>query len=236
MDRYNQKKEKIQNYKKLYYQLNKEKLIKQSKENYAKNIEHKKKKAKEYYYNNKEMCKQKATEYRKNNLDALKERQHKRYIANKEKILLRQKKYYQEHKIDRQNYWKQYRKQHKDKINAYIKNKKANNELFEFSNRIRNLILKSIKKMGYTKNSKTYQILGCDYKTAYNYLLDTYKKNYGEDYNFKEKVHIDHIIPISKAKSQNEVIELCNYKNLQLLKEKDNLKKSNKLNWEIKEE
>ena len=31
-----------------------------------------------------------------------------------------------------------------------------------------------------------------------------------------------------------EVIKLCHYSNLQLLKEEDNLRKGDKLNWELK--
>ena len=88
---------------------------------------------------------------------------------------------------------------------------------------------------GYTKKSKTYKILGCDYETIYHHLLNTYIKNYNCEWDGKEKVHIDHIIPISIANSEEEVIKLCHYSNLQLLKEKDNILKSNKLNWEVKE-
>jgi hypothetical protein len=41
--------------------------------------------------------------------------------------------------------------------------------------------------------------------------------------------HIDHIIPLSTANSEDDIINLCNYKNLQPLWEKDNLEKSNKI-------
>jgi 5-methylcytosine-specific restriction endonuclease McrA len=40
-----------------------------------------------------------------------------------------------------------------------------------------------------------------------------------------QPVHIDHIIPLSSAKTEDKVKKLCHYSNLQLLKPKDNLEK-----------
>ena len=67
----------------------------------------------------------------------------------------------------------------------------------------------------------------------YIYLRETFKNNYGYDWNGIEKVHIDHIIPLSVAKTEKDVMKLCHYTNLQLLKAKDNLHKYNKLDWEL---
>jgi hypothetical protein len=44
------------------------------------------------------------------------------------------------------------------------------------------------------------------------------------------KWHIDHIIPISLAKTEDEVYLLCHYTNFQPLWARDNLVKKNKLN------
>jgi hypothetical protein len=41
--------------------------------------------------------------------------------------------------------------------------------------------------------------------------------------------HIDHKIPLSSAKTEEEAYQLCHYTNLQPLWAEDNLKKSNKL-------
>ena len=47
-------------------------------------------------------------------------------------------------------------------------------------------------------------------------------ENYGE-------WHIDHIYPLSKAKDENHLKELCHYTNLQPLWAEDNLSKGDKI-------
>ena len=41
----------------------------------------------------------------------------------------------------------------------------------------------------------------------------------------KNKYHIDHIVPLATAQTEEDVIKLCHYTNLQLLTAKDNLEK-----------
>ena len=42
-------------------------------------------------------------------------------------------------------------------------------------------------------------------------------------------IHIDHIIPLSSAKTEEEVYRLCHYTNLQPLWAEENLKKGNRI-------
>ena len=57
------------------------------------------------------------------------------------------------------------------------------------------------------------------------HLKETWLKNYGKEWN-GEPYHIDHIIPLATATSEKEIIDLCYYKNLQMLTPKDNLVKN----------
>ena len=47
----------------------------------------------------------------------------------------------------------------------------------------------------------------------------------------KDILHIDHIVPLSVAKTEAEVIKLNHYSNLQYLYASDNLEKSDSLDW-----
>ena len=65
------------------------------------------------------------------------------------------------------------------------------------------------------------------------YLLQTFKNNYGYEWDKVEPVHIDHIIPLKYANNEKEVFKYCNYRNLQLLKAEDNLHKGSKLDYTL---
>ena len=157
---------------------------------------------------------------------------------NSVKVKERTKKYRKNNKEKMKQLNKTWKNTHKEQINEYKRNYYYNNKndlLYVFKIRTRCLVQRAFKRKGYKKTSKTQEILGCNYKTFIEHLLQTFKDNYGYEWDTVEKVHIDHIIPLSNAKTKEEVLRLNNYKNLQLLKELDNLHKSNKLNWSIKE-
>lgn len=100
--------------------------------------------------------------------------------------------------------------------------------VFKASIRIRNLIRTSLKSNGYTKRSRTYEIIGCDYDTLWEHLKQSWLDNYGQEWN-GEPYHIDHIIPLATAKTEQDIINLCHYTNLQLLTPFDNMSKHDKL-------
>ena len=104
-----------------------------------------------------------------------------------------------------------------------------NDELFAIKVRMRNLIRNRLKRLGYPKRSdtRTEQILGCNYIILKEYFES--KFNDGMNWENRGEWHIDHIIPLSSAKSEEEIYRLCHYTNLQPLWAEDNLKKSNKI-------
>jgi len=160
--------------------------------------------------------------YRMINADELKAKRKIYNDEHREEIRARNAKYAIDHIDERRLYREEYRKKRFEE-----------DPLFKLTVNIRHLISNSLRRQGYSKKTRTYKILGCDYETFYNHLLETYKKNYGVEWDGIEDVHIDHIIPVSLAQTEEEVIKLCHYSNLQLLKAKDNLDKKDKLDWTL---
>ena len=80
--------------------------------------------------------------------------------------------------------------------------------------------------MGYSKKSRTYDILGIDYEEFKIYIENQFLE--GMTWGNHGKWHLDHKIPISWGKTEEEVIKLNHYTNFQPLWTCDNLSKGNK--------
>jgi hypothetical protein len=70
--------------------------------------------------------------------------------------------------------------------------------------------------------------LGC----SPQFLKEHIEKQFSDGMSWElvgKYIHIDHIIPLSSANTEEELYKLCHYSNLQPLWAEDNLKKSNKI-------
>ena len=97
------------------------------------------------------------------------------------------------------------------------------------------MIKNSFRRRGFKKKQKGEEIYGCSVNKLIEHLIKTYENNYNEkwDWKYLKNVHVDHVIPLASANTEEEVIKLCHYTNLQLLKAEDNLNKKDKLDWRI---
>lgn len=180
-------------------------------------------------------------------MDCRKEYLKEWYETNKDKLNEYSKEYYKTNKEYKKEYKKEYYKTNKDKIKEnskewYEKNKDKlkekikNDPILSFKHKIRIFINQSIKRGGYKKNSRSEKVLGCTFAFLKKYLKQTAINNGYLDFDIKEfinnnngKYHIDHIKPLSLARSEQEIIHLNHYTNLQILLAQDNLSKSNKI-------
>jgi hypothetical protein len=100
----------------------------------------------------------------------------------------------------------------------------AADPLYALKSSTRNRISASFRRMGFGKRSKTGQIVGCDWAELKRHIERQFLK--GMDWSNRGTVwHIDHILPIASANSEEELIALCHFTNLRPLWALNNLQK-----------
>jgi hypothetical protein len=186
------------------YTLQKDEILLKQKQNYNP------KSKKDYYKINKE----KINEYHK-----------KYYQENKEYIKEHKKKYYENNIDTKKEYTKLYYEENKNKIINRHNKKYKNDSVYKFKHNLRSLILGSFKRNSnqFRKKSKTETILGCKIEEFRIYIQSKFKKgmaleNHGE-------WHLDHIIPLASATTEEDIIKLNHYTNFQPLWAEENLSK-----------
>lgn len=149
------------------------------------------------------------------------------YIKNKEKINLINKNWYESNKEKSKDNNKKWTKKNIDKVREYYNNRikfqRKTDPLKKLIFNVRNRIYSVLKN----KTKKSFEIVGCSPK----FLKEHLEKQFidGMCWENQGNWHIDHIIPLSSAKTEEEIYKLCHYTNLQPLWAKDNLRKSNKI-------
>ena len=195
----------IKEYKIQNKEINKEYKKQYYLKNKEKNKERDNERSKQYYLKNKEIIKKKnqikTKQYYLNNSDTINENYRKWYIENKEKRI-------------------QY-------ILQYQKKRRLNDNLFRLKCNIITSIGKSFRRKGYSKKSRTHQILGCTFEDFKEHLEKQFIE--GMSWDNIGKWHLDHIYPVSLAKDEEELIRLNHYTNFQPLWASDNFKKGNKI-------
>lgn len=154
-----------------------------------------------YASDRKELRKIKGKQYREKNKEIVSERKKIYYLNNKEKI-------------------REYKKK-------WETDKRNNDILFRLKQQVRHRLGMFLKTNKMKKNNKTFNIIGCDPEFLKEHLENQFVS--GMTWENRSEWHIDHIIPLSSAKNEEEIYKLCHYTNLQPLWAEDNLKKNNKI-------
>ncbi len=128
-------------------------------------------------------------------------------------------------------YYKKYREENKEHIAKLKKDwevlKRKTDTLFRLKQNLRHRTNSAFKSKYWQKNNTTKNLLGCTFEEAKKHI--EIKFTDGMSWDNYGKWHIDHIIPLSSAKTEEEICVLFNYKNLQPLWASDNFKKSDKI-------
>jgi hypothetical protein len=164
--------------------------------------------SKKYRIDNKEKIKEYNTKWNKENQEY-----YKKYFEEYNKLNYEKEK-------ERKLKWS---RDNKEYSNNYQKQRKKEDILFRLKTNIRTSVNRYLKY----KSKHTFEIVGCSPQFLKEHLEAQFID--GMTWENRSEWHIDHIIPLSSAKTEDEVYMLCHYKNLQPLWAEDNLKKSNKI-------
>jgi hypothetical protein len=184
--------------------------------------------SKAYRELNNELIKSKQKEYRTVNKDIIKERQkiNSRTYYLRHSETLKEKSFL--FRTKNPDYYIEYRKNNREYSNVYQKTRKKHDPLFKLIHNIRVRTQLFLNKKNISKNNSTYHIVGC----APGFLKEHIEKQFTEGMSWDlmgKEIHIDHIIPLSSAKTEEEIYKLCHYTNLQPLWAYDNLSKGDKI-------
>jgi len=184
----------------------------------------------------------KTLEYKLNNKENIKNRK-KSYFQKNKQVLLEKKQNWrknnpEEYKKQTKNYWEKVKEvqsqkkkiwieTNREKYNSYWTNRKKNDPVFRLVTNMRSRIWKYTGLMSITKTNKTFDIVGC----TPEFLKEHLEKQFIDGMTWENQGvwHIDHMIPLSSAKTEEELYKLCHYSNLQPLWAEDNLRKGNKV-------
>jgi hypothetical protein len=155
-----------------------------------------------------------STSYSQNNKEKVHKIKQKYVDNNKEKVKKSKKDWFNKN-TDYQNKWVIY---------------KYNNEpLFKLINIMRARTRLFFKSKNLKKQNSTLEIIGCAPVLLKEHLENQFTEGMSWDNHGQYGWHIDHIIPLSSAKTEEEIYKLSHYTNLQPLWAKDNLKKGDKI-------
>lgn len=194
---------------------NKKRASELSKECYKLNKEQYLAARKKYREDNKKLVKEQNKRYRKDNKETLARANRQYREDNKERLKLNDRKYREDNS-----------ERLKQQAKVRARKRRASDPLFALIGRIRARILLSLRTKGYTKKSRTYEILGCSFEEFKQHIELQFTE--GMSWQNRSEWHIDHITPVSWGRSEEEIIALNHFSNLRPSWSEDNWAKSNK--------
>jgi DNA mismatch repair ATPase MutL len=170
--------------------------------------------SKRYYENNKEKIKKKSKKWQSENKEHRKEYLRKYSEENRESLREKKRDYVNKDK-DR---WREYYRERKAR-------KMKEDPLFNLEVSLRKRTHVAFKRTEWVKGSSNESMLGCTFEEAKEHIESKFTEGMSWDNHTVDGWHIDHIVPLCSATTQEELEELCHYTNLQPLWAFDNLSK-----------
>jgi len=163
--------------------------------------------------------------------EAIRLKNHRNWRSrNNPKTKERWKQWYQRNKDYKDAQTKAWQKANKRHLSKYSSKRNAqkllDDPVFAMKQRLRKRTSKAFKLMGYAKSSRSSEILGCEWEELKKHIESMFSK--GMSWENRHLWHIDHIIPLASARSEEHLKKLCHYSNLQPLWAMENWQKSSK--------
>lgn len=138
------------------------------------------------------------------------------YLKNRDKILKTKKQYRDSSEfVERAN---QYQLERHHKL-------MKSDPLYVLKKRYRSRTRMMFRHKGILKKTSSMEFLGCTADEFKVYFESLFSEGMSWELFYEGKIHIDHIVAISTAKTEEDLIKLSHYTNLQPLWAIDNLKK-----------
>lgn len=174
-------------------------------------------------------------EYREKNKDRLREVK-REYRRRNRKEIAAHKKIYREENADYIRQWKRdWEARNRGRLNSkkseYEKEKRRSDPLYSIKRRMRVRVSRFIRVKGYEKSRSTEEMVGCTWEELKTHIERQFTK--GMSWENMSDWHIDHIVPLAKARSEEEAESLNHFTNLRPCWAKDNLSKADKVSYLI---
>ena len=127
-------------------------------------------------------------------------------------------------KCSKQKYYSNNKDKELHRNNIYTKRRKKSDVVYKLSCISRSRLNEFLKIKKITKKNNTFNYVGCTPIFLKKYLEDQFVE--GMSWDNHGKWHIDHIIPLASAETEDDIYRLSHYTNLQPLWAEDNWKKN----------
>lgn len=114
-----------------------------------------------------------------------------------------------------------------DKQNAWKRKKVKQDPVYCLVQRVRARLRSALKLAKFPKKGTTQQIIGCTWEELARHIELQFTK--GMTWDNRQLWHIDHIVPLASAKTEDDVLRLSHYTNLRPLWAEDNLRKRDEI-------
>ena len=114
---------------------------------------------------------------------------------------------------------------YKNEVYVFVKDEESDDLVEDISENS----IEFLKSKNITKNNSTFNIVGCPPIFLKEHLEKQFTDGMSWENHGLYGWHIDHIIPLASAKTEEEIYKLCHYTNLQPLWSTDNWKKGAKI-------